>query len=82
MENVKITSLQSKVRGQAVLFQVIDFTGPNMLIERLQELGFHRGLHCELIGRAPFAGPLLIRLGGTVVALRAEEADCLRIQTL
>jgi ferrous iron transport protein A len=59
--------------------EVIGFQGDELLIERLKELGFYVGVKIRYVGKAPFAGPLLIRLGATVMALRQEEAACLRM---
>jgi Fe2+ transport system protein FeoA len=62
--------------------EVLGFCGDPLIIERLKELGIHRGVKIEAYGRAPFGGPKLYRLGATVLALREEEAECIRIQKL
>jgi ferrous iron transport protein A len=59
---------------------VASFEGNEDLIARLQELGFRLGAEVSFVGRAPFNGPILIRLGATVVALRDEEAMCLCLE--
>lgn len=69
----KSKSLRAKVQG---------FSGNEILIERLQEMGIHEGLELQVIGQAPFGGPLLFRFGNTVLALRREEAECALIQIL
>lgn len=56
------------------------FRGDNELVARLQELGLRIGSEVYVIGRAPFRGPLLLRLGTTVIALREEEANCLQVE--
>jgi Fe2+ transport system protein FeoA len=61
---------------------IVGFLGPLPIIERLQELGLHKGDEITFVGRAPMRGPLLLRLGATVLALRQEEAQCLQIQVL
>jgi Fe2+ transport system protein FeoA len=61
---------------------IVGFTGPLPIVERLQELGLHKGDEIIFMGRAPLRGPLLFRLGATVLALRLEEAECLKIQSL
>jgi Fe2+ transport system protein FeoA len=41
---------------------------------RLIELGVRRGAVVEVVRRAPFGGPLAIRVNGGLLALRAENA--------
>jgi Fe2+ transport system protein FeoA len=41
---------------------------------RLAELGVRRGAVVELIRRDPFGGLLAVRVGGGVLALRADDA--------
>ncbi len=59
---------------------VTDFDGPDLVIERLHEMGFHKGCVLKILGVAPFQGPLLIEINTTVLALRDEESQCLLIQ--
>ena len=59
---------------------VTDFEGPKLMIERLHEMGFHKGSRLKILGVAPFKGPLLIEINTTVLALRDEESQCLLIQ--
>ncbi len=65
---------------QTSKLEIIECRGPQDLVLRLQELGFHQGLQFDYIGQAPLGGPLLFRLSTTVVALRPEEAACLLIR--
>lgn len=44
------------------------------LAPRLAALGFREGSVIELIRRAPFAGPLHLRLGTTDVIMRRQDA--------
>ncbi len=59
---------------------ISDFQGESLLIERLKEMGLYQGLEIELVGHAPFGGPMLFQFGNTVLALRNEEALCVKIQ--
>ena len=61
---------------------VIGFEGSDLVIERLHEIGFHTGCQLQILGVAPFYGPLLIELNMTVLALRDEESQCLLIQLI
>jgi ferrous iron transport protein A len=47
---------------------------------RLGELGFLPGERVRLLARAPFGGPLAIRLGSGTFALRRDEAGSVRIR--
>ena len=71
MSHMKLSQLiqNSKVKIQG-------FVGDPVIVERLKEMGFYPGLEIELVGRAPFGGPLIFRFGNTVLALRNEEAEC------
>ena len=51
--------------------------GSPIIVERLKEMGLYPGLEIVYLGRAPFRGPHLIRLGSVVLALRQEEAQCI-----
>lgn len=48
---------------------------------RLMELGFTPGQEVKLIARSPFKDPMAVSVRGTVIALRAEEAECIKINT-
>jgi Fe2+ transport system protein FeoA len=60
--------------------QIIGFIGEHLMIERLKEMGLHKGLQIEFIGRSPLWGPFLYRFGNTILALRPREAACIQIQ--
>jgi ferrous iron transport protein A len=45
------------------------------------ELGFTPGQEVKLIARSPFKDPMAVSVRGTVIALRAEEAECIKINT-
>lgn len=58
------------------------FNGPQMIKDRLQELGFQAGLEVQFLGQVPFSGPRLFSLGQIQIALREEEAQCANIELL
>lgn len=62
--------------------QIVGFQGSKDITERLQEMGVRQGSIVEIVGRAPFFGPGLYRIGTVVVALRKEEAECVSIQPI
>ena len=50
--------------------------------ERLQVLGFTPGTLVEFERRAPFGGPLVLRVRGTLVCLRPREARLVEVEPL
>jgi ferrous iron transport protein A len=69
-----------KKKKQVSEVTVIEFVGPELVIERLHEIGFHKGCVLKILGSAPFGGPMLVELNSTVLALRDEESECLMIR--
>jgi Fe2+ transport system protein FeoA len=60
--------------------QLEGLRGPSELVERLREMGLHKGVELSLLQRSPFAGPMIFVVSNTVIALRAAEAECVLIQ--
>ncbi len=59
---------------------ITGLNGDLSLTNRLRELGFHAGCTVQVLGQAPFNGPLIVRLHNSILALRRGEAECLLIQ--
>lgn len=78
MNDQSSLSIFKVLKGQKV--RLAGFDGPALIIERLIDMGFHENVEIENLGRLPFSGPLLIRCEQTLLALREEEAMCLKIQ--
>ncbi len=54
---------------------------PLNLVTRLMEMGFLEGSEVQVIHEAPFGGdPIAVRVRGTVVALRRQEANWIWVQ--
>lgn len=64
------------------LCEITQIIGAELIVERLSELGIYSGKIVQIVGQSPFAGPLIIRAGSQVLALRIEEAKCIQIKTL
>ncbi len=62
------------------LVEITDFSGSEIMCERLHEMGFRVGIQLKILGRAPFKGPLLISFNTSFIALRAEEASCTMVR--
>ncbi|MCY7297185.1 FeoA family protein [Alteromonas sp. a30] len=52
------------------------------VIDRLKEMGFD--IDCDVIclRRSPFAGPIVIQLGDSVISLEQDIADKIHLHTL
>jgi len=59
---------------------VVSVEGAESLTRRLAEQGIHVGGILEVLGSAPFRGPLLVRTKGAIVAMRRKEATCVMVQ--
>lgn len=51
-----------------------------MIMYKLADMGITPGVVVEIQEKAPFGGPLLIRVRGSVLALRPHEASRIEVQ--
>ncbi len=58
---------------------IVSIEAEESLYHRLAALGLRPGKKLRLLRRAPFGGPLQIRVGMTEVMLRPREARCVRV---
>lgn len=63
--------------GRSVILHHID--GDAQIAGRLLDLGIHPGVELELISRMPLGGPFVVRVESSFLALREEEALCLKV---
>lgn len=59
--------------------QINAIEGDAVVVSRLREIGFIRGETVQVRGRAPFGEPIIVEIRGAVVALRKEEAACVKL---
>ncbi|MDC0036916.1 ferrous iron transport protein A [bacterium] len=45
----------------------------------LEVLGFVSGTRAVVMSKAPFSGPVTIKLRGTKIAIRKQDADCILV---
>ncbi len=64
------------------VYEIHDFIGGEAVISRLHEMGLFRGQQIEFIGKTSKRGALVARVGTLLMALREEEAQCLKIAPL
>ena len=58
---------------------IVSIDAEEALYHRLAALGLRPGKKVRLLRRAPFGGPLQLRVGMTEVMLRPGEAQCVRV---
>ncbi len=46
---------------------------------RLMELGFTPGQEVTVVAKSPFKDPLAVSVRGTIIDLRSEEAECIKV---
>lgn len=72
-----LNELRSGQRGQ-----IVSLSGDPQDTERLLEMGLVPGREVAFIRRAPLAGPYIVQIAKSILALRKEEAQCVIIQAL
>ncbi len=63
--------------GEKVKINEIDSKHPSS--RRIIEIGFTPGQEIELVNKSVFNDPLAFSVRGTVIAIRKNEADCIKI---
>ncbi|HEX9739415.1 MAG TPA: FeoA family protein [Ignavibacteriaceae bacterium] len=63
--------------GEKLKISEIDFTHPSS--QRILEIGFTPGQEIELIIRPLFNDPLAFSVRGSLIAIRKDEADCIKV---
>ncbi|HHU52849.1 MAG TPA: ferrous iron transport protein A [Clostridiaceae bacterium] len=47
---------------------------------RLQDLGFVEGVEVDCVSRSPLGDPTAYRISSTIIALRREDADTIKVR--
>ena len=63
--------------GEKVIINDIDSSHPSS--RRIIEIGFTPGQEIELLSASFFNDPLAFSIRGTVIAIRKNEADCIKV---
>lgn len=63
--------------GEKVTIKEIDLSHPSS--RRILEIGFTPGQQIELINKSLFNDPLAFSVRGTLIAIRKNEADCIKV---
>lgn len=79
MKYHKLGELKKGTKAQIVRVGGAHESHPEML-QRLLEMGLLEGCQVEILHEAPFGGdPLAIRVRGSLVALRRQEANAVEV---
>ncbi len=63
--------------GEKVKINGVDAAHPSS--RRILEIGFTPGQEIELISKSVFDDPLAFSIRGTLIAIRKNEADCIKV---
>lgn len=63
--------------GEKAIIDDIDFNHPSF--RRIVEIGFTPGQEIELLSKSVFNDPLAFSLRGTMIAIRKNEAQSIRV---
>lgn len=64
--------------GEKVTIKNVDDSHPSS--RRIIEIGFTPGQEIELVNKSTFNDPLAFSIRGTLIALRRNEADCIKVE--
>lgn len=64
--------------GEKVKIRTVDSSHPSS--RRILEIGFTPGEEIELINASMFNDPLAFSIRGTLIALRRNEASCIKVE--
>ena len=65
-----------------IFYRIKSLSGDSDTVERLCELGFHRGVFFKILAKAPFSAPFIVKTQDTTVALREKELLCIQTVAL
>ena len=72
------TSLDQLSIGSSAILERLE--GDAFLTERLMDMGLCPGLEIEFFNRMVGGGPFVVRVQSVFLALREEEARCLKVR--
>ncbi len=78
-DDTAVSTLADLRRGTTARIVGICETADPATCRRLFDLGFAPGTEVEMLRRAPMADPVVFRIAGYEIALRREQACCIRV---
>ena len=80
--NSTITLAQLSVGEPAIIKSIEDDNSNKNLIQRMMEMGLTVGTTVSIAHLAPFGGAIAVNCRGSLVALRIEDTNCIRVEKL
>jgi ferrous iron transport protein A len=77
MNKQRMRTAADMVYGEKCIISEVDSTHPSS--RRILEIGFTPGQEIELINKSIFNDPLAFSLRGTLIAIRKNEAGCIKL---
>lgn len=77
---IESLSMDNLTRGEKAV--VREVTSPGSIRRRLMDIGLVEGTVVECIGKSPFGDPSAFQIKGAVIALRREDANTIKIESL
>lgn len=66
-------------KNQSALISSLSNDIEDKLVARLIEMGFEQGQEVHCVRRSPFKGPVVVSLGGTILALEQSIAELISL---
>ncbi|MEO0347868.1 MAG: FeoA family protein [Pseudomonadota bacterium] len=66
-------------KNQSAFFGSLSSSIEDKLVARLIEMGFEQGQEVRCVRRSPFRGPVIVSLGGTILALEQSIAELISL---
>jgi ferrous iron transport protein A len=60
--------------------KVVSIGGSGEISRRIRDMGIVAGVDIKIVGRAPLYDPVAIKVGGTTLTLRNNEADYIIVE--
>lgn len=76
-EGRRLSSFNEVTLGSTVKLAALE--GDQDLVNRLLDMGLHPGSQIEYVNRMIGQGPYVLRFDSTLIALREDEAHCLKV---
>ena len=60
--------------------KVVSIGGTGEISRRIRDMGIVVGAEVKIVGRAPLYDPVAVKVGGTTITLRNNEADFITVE--
>lgn len=64
---------------QGIEYEVVELNSQGKLLSKLLDMGFVKGAKLKLLRSAPLKDPIEIKIQGSLISLRKDEADKIEV---